>query len=102
MIDVEFFAPAEAEFMDAIDHYNMESEGLGFEFAAEVRRTIERIIQYPDAWIRLSRRTRRCRTNRFPYGVIYQVRERTVFIVGVMHLSREPQTWRSRLKKEDL
>jgi hypothetical protein len=72
---IRFFDPAEAEFLEAISFYNSQSEGLGYEFAAEVHRTIQRIIQYPEAWAKLSERTRRCRTNRFPYGVIYQVRE---------------------------
>jgi plasmid stabilization system protein ParE len=99
---IRFFAPAEAEFLEAISYYNLQSEGLGYEFAAEVKRTIQRIIQYREAWAKLSERTRRCRTNRFPYGVIYQVREDTLLIVAVMHLSREPQTWKSRLKSEEL
>lgn len=99
---IEFLAPAEAELADTISYYNMQSEGLGFEFATEVKRTIERIVQHPEAWAKLSKRTRRCRTNRFPYGVIYQVREETLLIVAVMHLSREPQTWKSRLKKEEI
>ncbi len=99
---IEFLAPAEIELIDATSYYNMQSEGLGFEFAAEVKRTIERIIQYPEAWSKLSKRTRRCRTNRFPYGVIYQVRGETILIVAVMHLSRDPQMWKSRLKNEEL
>ena len=99
---IEFLPPAEAELKEAIAYYNTESEGLGYEFAGEVKRTLERIVQYPDAWFKLSRRTRRCRTNRFPYGVIYQVRRETLLVVAVMHLSREPKTWRSRLKRKDL
>ena len=63
-----FLDPADAEFVDAIAYYNLQSEGLGYEFAAEVKRTIGRILQYPEAWTPLSKRTRRCRTNRFPYG----------------------------------
>ena len=87
---------------DAISYYNTQSEGLGYEFAAELKRTLERIAQYPDAWFKLSKRTRRCRTNRFPYGVIYQIREETLLIVAVMHLSREPEGWKSRLKSKEL
>ena len=71
------------------------------EFAAEVKRTLERIVQYPDAWFSLSKRTRRCRTNRFPYGIIYQVRKEGLLIVAVMHLSREPKTWSSRLENKE-
>ena len=101
-MEVVFLPPAKAELAEAISYYNTQSEGLGYDFAAEVKRTLERIVQYPDAWFRLSKRTRRCRTNRFPYGVIYQIREETVLIVAVMHLSREPETWKSRLKKKEL
>lgn len=97
-MNVEFLQPAEAEFVDAITYYNLQSEGLGYEFAAEVKRTLGRIIQYPDAWSPLSKRTRRCRTSRFPYGLIYQVREQTILIVAVMHLHKHPDSWKSRLK----
>jgi plasmid stabilization system protein ParE len=102
MMEIVFLAPAQAEVMEAISYYNMQSEGLGYEFAAEVKRTIERIIQYPEAWFKLSKRTQRCRTNRFPYGVIYQVRAETLLIVAVMHLGREPRTWKSRLRNKEL
>lgn len=101
-MDIKFLAPAEVEFTEAVSYYNMQSEGLGYEFAAEIKRTIERIIQYPEAWTKLSKRSHRCRTNRFPYGIIYQTREETLFIVAVMHLSREPKNWESRLRKEEL
>ena len=101
-MEIIFLPPAKAELTDATSYYNMQSEGLGYEFAAEVKRTLERIVQYPDAWFKLSKRTRRCRTNRFPYGVIYQVRKEILLIVAVMHLSREPETWKSRLKKKEL
>jgi len=100
-VEIKFLAPAAAEFTDAISYYNMQSEGLGYEFAVEIKRTIERIILYPEAWAKLSKRTRRCRTNRFPYGIIYQLREKTIFIVAVMHLSREPQSWKSRIRREE-
>ena len=99
-MEIIFLPPAKAELTDATSYYNMHSEGLGYEFAAEVKRTLERIVQYPGAWFKLSKRTRRCRTNRFPYGVIYQMRKETLLIVAVMHLSREPEAWKSRLKKK--
>jgi plasmid stabilization system protein ParE len=97
---VEFLDTAKAELVDAIDYYNTESEGLGYEFAAEVKRTIERIVQYPHAWSPISERTRRCRTKRFPYGVIYHVRDDIILIVAVMHLHRNPESWKARLRSK--
>jgi hypothetical protein len=78
---IEFLPPARAELTDAISYYNLQSEGLGYEFAAEVKRTLERIVQYPHAWFKLSKRTRRCRTNRFPYD--YLLRNLTPFFTEV-------------------
>ncbi|MCK4393761.1 type II toxin-antitoxin system RelE/ParE family toxin [Candidatus Bipolaricaulota bacterium] len=101
-MNVDFLDPAEAEFVDAIAYYNTQSEGLGYDFAAEVKRTIGRIVQYSDAWASLSQRTRRCRTNRFPYGVVYQVRGDTILIVAVMHLHKHPGSWKSRLEPRDI
>jgi hypothetical protein len=94
---IELLAAAESELVEAVAYYNGQSEGLGFEFAAEVKRTIGRIVQFPDAWQALSRRTRRCRTRRFPYGVVYQVKGDTLLLVAIMHLRRHPTMWKSRL-----
>ncbi len=47
---VDLPASAEAELLEAIAWYNEQSEGLGFEFAAEALRTIERSMRYPRAW----------------------------------------------------
>lgn len=49
-MEIKFLAPAEAEFTGAISYYNMQSEGLGYEFAAEIKRTIERIIAIQDKY----------------------------------------------------
>ncbi len=100
-MNVEFLDPAEREFTEAIAYYNLQSEGLGYEFAAEVKRTLGRIVQYPDAWTPLSSRTRRCRTNRFPYGIVYQVRKAEILVVAVMHLHRQPEHWKSRLETNE-
>lgn len=97
-----FLPPAKSELAEAVAYYNSQSEGLGYEFAAEVKKTLERIVQYPEAWYKLSKRTRRCRTNRFPYGVVYQHRDDALLVVAIMHRSRDPETWKSRLKKKEL
>ena len=99
---IEFLDPANDEFVQAIAFYNVQSEGLGYEFAAEVKRAIARIIQYPEAWTPLSKRTRRCRINRFPYGLIYQIRTDTILIVAVENLHQHPDSWKSRLGRGEI
>lgn len=97
-MNVEFLLPAEQEFFEAVEYYNTECEGLGYEFALEVRSTLERIIQYADVWHPISKRTRRCRTKRFPYSIIYQIRTDMILVVAVMHMHRNPQTWQERIR----
>jgi plasmid stabilization system protein ParE len=97
---VEFLDPATKELVEAIAYYNEQSEGLGYRFAAEVRRMLSRIVQHPRAWPPISKRARRCRTSSFPYGVIYQVTEDVIFVVAVMHLHRHPDSWKSRLPSQ--
>jgi plasmid stabilization system protein ParE len=96
---VEYTAAARREFSEAAEFYAAERPELGDEFCKEVQRTIGRIIELPDAWTAVGRYTRRCRTKRFPYGIIYQVRGDLLLIIGVMHLHRSPRVWKSRLPK---
>lgn len=97
---IEFLDAAGAEYRAAVDYYDGENPGLGGEFADEIARTTARIVAFPDAWQKLSRRTRRCRVERFPYGVVYQKRGNVILVVAVMHLKREPDYWAGRLGPE--
>ena len=66
-----FHQDAEDEFNKAIEYYNICKPKLGLEFAEEIYSTIKRIILFPKAFTKLSKNTRRCLANRFPFGVIY-------------------------------
>jgi plasmid stabilization system protein ParE len=98
MKDYEFLEPAQIELEEEVKYYNEQQPGLGYDFAKEVADTIARILRYPEAWTKLSKRTRRCRTKRFPYGVFYQTTGDKILIVAVGHLRREPSYWRNRVK----
>jgi hypothetical protein len=95
-VKYRFHPQAEAELNEAVDYYDGCQEGLGLEFAKVVYAAIENICQYPLAWTPLSRNTRRCLLNRFPYGVVYQSKGDVIIIIAVMQLSRKPDYWRKR------
>ena len=99
---IDFLQTADDEFAEAIAYYNLQREGLGLEFAAEVKRALGRIVQYPAAWTPLSKRTRRCRLSRFPYALLYQNRCDLLLIGAVQNLHRHPDSWKSRLKTEEM
>ena len=96
-MDAVFLTPARAEVRETIAYYNQQREGLGLKFAFELRQTLLRIKHHPLAWSPLSSRVRRCRINRFPFSVIYEVRREQLVIAAVQHHSKEPSSWRKRI-----
>ena len=94
---VQFLEAASYELELAIDYYNQQKPGLGHEFLTEIKYTIKRITNFPEAWHPLSARTRRCLTRRFPYGVIYQIRKDGILIIAISHLHQKPFNWLDRL-----
>jgi plasmid stabilization system protein ParE len=93
----KFLPPAAHELREAARFYEGKVPGLGFEFLAEVRAAIRLILAHPQAWFPLDDCFRRCRTHRFPYGIIYIVEPDHILIAAVMHLHRHPDSWRKNL-----
>ena len=96
---VRFLEPAETELDQAVHWYESQIPGLGDAFLIEVLSAVERMALYPQAWHTLDEALRRCRLNRFPYGLIYAVENGDILVLAVAHLHREPGYWRDRLKR---
>lgn len=94
---INFLEIAQMELDDATEYYNYEVPGLGDAFLAEVLKTLDRIGRFPEAWHPCSKRTRRCQTRRFPYGIVYQIREKEILVVAVANLHRKPGYWMDRI-----
>ena len=97
-----FHPAAEAEFDQAVEYYEQCQSGLGLEFAEEVYAAIARIIEYPDAGSPMSRNTRRCLANRFPYGIIYRTKNNGLHIIAVANLHKRPEYWEERIVSENI
>ena len=92
------FHPQAGEELDqAVEYYEDCQPGLGLEFAEEVYAAIRRICEYPCAWQKMSKNTRRCLLNRFPYGLIFQAKSDLVRIIALANLHRRPNYWKSRI-----
>lgn len=87
---------AEAEMLAAARYYEECQVGLGDRFLDEVSRAGKRISHHPEAWPVISGSIRRCLLNRFPFGLIFRIEDKRIYILAVMHLRREPNYWRGR------
>jgi len=93
MTKYRFTSAALSELREATLHYEENEPGLGARFLDEIDATIDRILRVPQAWHPVSTRSRRCRTHRFPFGLLYQVRQDEILITAVMDLRRDPRRW---------
>ena len=91
-----FHGAAEREFFNVIEYYEECQTGLGLRFSEEIYATIKRICEHPYAWTEIDKKTRRCLTNKFPYGILYRIAENEIRIMAVMHLHRKPAYWKDR------
>ena len=94
MTKYRFTSAALSELREATLYYEQQEKGLGAKFLDEIDVTVDRMLRFPRAWHPVSARSRRCRTHRFPFGLLYQARPDEVLITAVMDLRRDPQRWR--------
>ena len=94
MTKYRFTSAALSELKEALAYYEHEQTGLGLRFLDEIDSAVDRVLRFPYAWHPVSARSRRCRTRRFPFGLLYQIRTEEILITAVMDLRRDPRRWR--------
>jgi hypothetical protein len=95
-LSMTFDPAARDELAEAVAWYDQHQEGLGDEFLLAVKCAAARIRDFPTAWSSISRRSRRYRLARFPYGLVYQILPTEIRILAVADLRRRPGYWRGR------
>ena len=87
---------AEAEINEAADFYDLESPGLGNAFIDGIQRALQRIVEFPAAAPLVCGRVRQRIVTKFPYSLVYSVRESEIRILAVAHHKRRPFYWHGR------
>ena len=82
---------AELELNRAVIWYEQQRAGLGHELLAEVRQTMQQIMQHPEAFPNDYRYARRALTHRFPYAVHFVVKDGLISVIAVLHTSQDKQ-----------
>lgn len=88
--------PATAELTHAIRWYEQQRTGLGAEVLDAITETIDLIRTHPEIGVPRSTRrpSRQLHANRFPYNVVYRIRDNDIYVVAVAHTSRRPNYWK--------
>lgn len=79
------------------DYYETQQSGLGADFQDEADATVGRVVANPLAYAASRGGVRKALLHRFPYVIIYRVLGQIIEVLAVIHASRHPRSWRSRL-----
>jgi plasmid stabilization system protein ParE len=93
---IEFHPAALQELIDSARYYEAHLPGLGTDFKSEVGRTLDLLSENPDIGVVIEAPYRRLPLHRFPFSIIYRIRESTLRILAVAHQRRRPGYWKGR------
>jgi len=98
MIKIDILEIARLEFEEAKEFYEIEQSGLGARFEDEIRDSLLRIQQYPQAWQSERREIRRYILHKFPYKILYSIQDDKIVVLAFAHLHRKPDYWIDRIE----
>jgi plasmid stabilization system protein ParE len=92
---IQLQATQEAD--EAAKWYEDQFPGLGIEFLLELDAALGRVINNPDIYQPVYEDARRVLVRRFPYAAYFLAEADTVRVIAILHQSRNPGAWQSRL-----
>jgi hypothetical protein len=85
------------EMLEAKNFYNSKVNGLGNHLFEEIDRAIKLIEETPVTWPTISKDLHRFILKKFPFAVIYRIKEDSIQVIAFMHQRRKPLYWKKRL-----
>lgn len=92
-----FRPQARAEALEAQAWYESRATGLGLEFARALDAAVAAAVRDPETFPAIGSNCRRVLLRRFPYSMVYRVREDAFLVVAVFHHRRNPSRHSHRI-----
>jgi toxin ParE1/3/4 len=100
-MNIQVARGAQLDFDQAYRRYELAGkEGLTQAFCQKITDALLEIAAHPRRAPSLEGKVRRVLVRRFPYGILYVISGNHVRIIAIMHLSRRPGYWRTRVTKK--
>jgi toxin ParE1/3/4 len=81
-----------ADISEAINWYEDQQPGLGLEFAADFLFHYRHLVRDAQLYAVRFADVRRLNLDRFPYGLFYVIRPPEIWLLAVLHASRDTET----------
>jgi toxin ParE1/3/4 len=96
-VKISLHAQAELELVEGAAYYALEAGAeIASAFISEFDRSAKLLGEFPMLGSTWRGRIRRLPLRRFPYSIVYYVRDSEVRILAVAHQRRRPGFWRGR------
>jgi len=95
-VKLRFHPAALAELRKSADFYAVRSPQAAQQFALAMDQALQAVLADPQRYVRVSRRERGCRVEKFPFQIIFRVVGDVIFVVAVAHAKRRPGYWKRR------
>lgn len=89
---------AEEDIRKAALWYEKEMIGLGHEFLEGVEEKLQVIEKNPHLFEIKYKEVHQAFLYRFPFAIHYIIERKTIFVLAVLHTSRNPRIWETRSK----
>lgn len=93
---VRFLGAARAELRREVEFYDAQLPGLGAELVSEVEYAVRQLRSFPELGKPAVADTRQLAIRRFPFLLVYRIREAELVVVAVAHQRRRPNYWQRR------
>lgn len=88
---------AENDMLEAYIWYEEQKAGLGEEFLEALEKARYTLLQNPATYrVRYKKKVRAFLVDRFPYLILYVLKNNEVNVISVFNTSRDPQVWKER------
>ena len=89
---------AESDIQEAVEWYENQRGGLGFEFALAFEESLQFLETNPKIYAAVYKEVRSVSMKKFPYSIFFIISdsENEVKVFAVVHTSRNPDIWQTR------
>lgn len=87
---------AERELLGAALYYQDRDPNIGRNLLRTFRAAMDQIVRFPVSCAIFDVAVRQKPLGKFPFSILYQIREGQIFVVAFMHQSRKPGYWAGR------
>ena len=99
LVKIRFSQLAKNDFDSSILYYKQQSIELSIKFKTDINQSIKRIISFPTLYPKINQRVQKCVVSKFPYTIIYTIKDDIIYILAIASHHRNPQEYENRINE---